>query len=153
MHPRAARDLMSATKEERDRFAAVLEHLELHCTEAAGEKQTGAECMDRAFWLLLQLQGSEPTAEILQVYVSIIQSESMQSVDRYLKQPISPYKAEMRFYRRISEKRDRIVREMLLGRIPLDRLNRLKSMTEGEEAQKALAIYEGLEAVLSRSIE
>ena len=46
-----------------------------------------------------------------------------------------------------------IVREMLLGRIPLDRLNRLKSMTEGEEAQKALAIYEGLEAVLSRSIE
>ncbi len=147
MHSRAALDVLGASTQDRQNFAAILEFLEVHFTE--GGQKSGAECMDRAFWLFLQLeQPAEPTT--MQKYVTIIQSDAMQTVDRYLKAPVSPYKAEMRFYRRIREKRDRIVKEMLLDRLPLERLSRLRNMTDGDDTQKALAIYEGLEAVLSR---
>ncbi len=149
MHSRGALDLLNASSDDRQRFARILEFLELHCTDTGDEKKSGAECMDRAFWLFLQIESTNQ--ETLHKYVSIIQSDAMQTVDRYLRSPVSPYKAEMRFYRRIREKRDRIVREMLLNRLPVDRLSRLRSMTDGDDTQKALAIYEGLESVLSRA--
>ncbi|MEQ8349958.1 MAG: NAD-glutamate dehydrogenase [Leptospiraceae bacterium] len=151
MNSTGAQEILQSKPEQRARFARILEYLEAHCTESAGEKKTGAECMDRAFWLFLQMENQLPEKELLQQYVSITQSDAMQTVDRYLGLPVSPYRAEMRFYRRIREKRDRVVRDMLMGRLPLDRLSRLRALTDGDDTQKALAIYEGLEAVLSRN--
>ena len=54
----------------------------------------------------------------------------------------------MRFYRRIRQKRDEAMRQLLAGTIHEDNLSRLRTLADGEE-MKAVAIYEGLEAILT----
>lgn len=149
MQPGAGLSL-EKTESEKKRFSMILEFLELHCSEIAGHHKSGSECMDRAFWLFVYLgKGEDPTNETLQNYVTIIQSDAMRTVDRYLRMPVSPYKAEMRFYRRIREKRDLVMQEMLMGRLPAERLSRLRSLTDGEDSLRSVSIYEGLESMLS----
>ncbi|MCB1138103.1 MAG: NAD-glutamate dehydrogenase [Leptospiraceae bacterium] len=142
-------DKLELSRDGRKRFASILEYLEVYCNESTTKAKSGAECMDRAFWLFLHLEDSGPaTQDTLQRYVTIMQSDAMQTADRYLALPISPNRAEMRFYRRIRQKRDEAMRQLLAGTIHEDNLSRLRTLADGEE-MKAVAIYEGLEAILT----
>ncbi|MCB1303718.1 MAG: NAD-glutamate dehydrogenase, partial [Leptospiraceae bacterium] len=129
---------------EKQRFAAILERLEVMQNEAG--IRTGAESMDLAFWFFLQSERKQPLPEsALGRYLDVLQSPSMQAVDRYLKSPMSSSVAEMRFHRRIRAQRDRIVLQIVLDRIPLDRLSLLADLFDGDDTPRSLAIFEGLE--------
>jgi glutamate dehydrogenase len=141
----AAEALFSGSQGNRQMFSEVLEYLRAADPEEKAVSG-GPGPMDLALWYCLN-SGENSSRSMLEQYRNTIRMESIRSVDTYLARPVSASVADMRFYRRIQERRDNLVHGLIRGQIKEDSLNDFRAMLEGEDAKSSTVIFEALESV------